>query len=370
MKKICYITNYAAHYHLRKWKLLEECYQVDFVFSVEERKANEIKMLDLQGLVSRKIYVKNFYFHNHMIWQSGVLKLAFKKEYNVYLVTEEVTCLSIWLMSLCIKAFRRSAKLYRGDGHGWYGRENILKRILKKIAFKLSDGEFVYGGFAKNVMIRNGLDANKIWVVHNSLNHAEQLMYRGNITSIFLDHFGNSSPVILFIGRLTREKKLTMILHSLVEIHKAGAEANCVFIGKGEMQVELSMLADSLGLNDKVWFYGDSYSESEISELITNAHVCVSPGFVGLTAIHSMVYGTPVITHNDFPKQMPEFEAIKPGLTGDFFKADDTSDLTNKILKWVNGDIDRNRVRMACYNEIDNYWTPEFKINTFKAVFN
>jgi len=32
-----------------------------------------------------------------------------------------------------------------------------------------------------------------------------------------------------------------------------------------------------------------------------------------------MIYGTPVITHDDFDQRKPEFEAIQAGLTGAFF---------------------------------------------------
>ena len=36
----------------------------------------------------------------------------------------------------------------------------------------------------------------------------------------------------------------------------------------------------------------------------------VSPGNIGLTAIHSLSYGTPVCSHSNFNNQMPESEAI------------------------------------------------------------
>ena len=57
---------------------------------------------------------------------------------------------------------------------------------------------------------------------------------------------------------------------------------------------------ENLNLQDQIWFYGACYDESKLGELIFNADLCVSPGNVGLTAVHSMGYGTPVITHNNF----------------------------------------------------------------------
>ena len=43
--------------------------------------------------------------------------------------------------------------------------------------------------------------------------------------------------------------------------------------------------------------------------------MCVSPGNVGLTAIHSLTYGTPVLTHDNFNFQMPEAEAIEENIS-------------------------------------------------------
>ena len=62
--------------------------------------------------------------------------------------------------------------------------------------------------------------------------------------------------------------------------------------------------------------YGETFDEAEISKLLNHADLCVSPGNVGLTAMHALAYGVPVATHNDFKNQMPEFEAITPGKTG------------------------------------------------------
>lgn len=369
MVKLCFVTNYASHYHLAKWQLLAKEFDVDFVFEHDMSKAKGVKQMDLSLVNAKTITVKNFYFRNHMIWQHGIIKMAFKKDYDRFIVTEEVTCISSWIMAFIVK-FKKHQKFYRGDGHGWYGNEGVIKRIIKKLAFRLSDGEFVYGNYARNIMIKNGLDGNKIWVVHNSLNHAEQLKYRGYISDIYRKHFGNNNPVLLFIGRLISSKRLDMILSALERIRSERVECNCVFIGDGEMKRELMEETNRKKLNQQVWFYGACYSEREISELITNASLCVSPGNIGLTAMHSLVYGTPVITSNDFSNQGPEFEAVKPGITGDFFEAGNVDDLSQKIMSWLQMYQDREQIRENCYQEIDNYWTPEFKVNVIKKVLD
>ena len=101
--------------------------------------------------------------------------------------------------------------------------------------------------------------------------------------------------------------------------------------------------------------------------MIYNADLCVSPGNVGLTAVHSMVFGTPVLTHDDFSHQGPEFEAIHEGETGGFFQCGSINSLVEKIANWfVENKDKRDQVRQICMKEIDDYWTPRFQIEILK----
>ena len=85
--------------------------------------------------------------------------------------------------------------------------------------------------------------------------------------------------------------------------------------------------------------------------------------------MHTMVYGTPVLTHNDFKCQMPEFEAIIEGKRGCFFERDNVSSLAESITSWFLTNNDRReQVRSACYREIDENWTPEFELSVLKQV--
>ena len=81
-------------------------------------------------------------------------------------------------------------------------------------------------------------------------------------------------------------------------------------------------MIEELGISDQTWLYGACYDDLTLAELFYNSHVCVSPGNVGLTAIHALSFGCPVISHGNFPYQMPEFESIIPSITGDFLQQD------------------------------------------------
>ena len=92
-----------------------------------------------------------------------------------------------------------------------------------------------------------------------------------------------------------------------------------------------------------------------------SANLTVSPGQVGLTAMHSLAYGTPVITHDDPAHQMPEWEAIVPGKTGDLFKRGDALDLAATIRKWCVNPWPDDDVRSQCMAVIEQHYNPQFQ---------
>ena len=56
----------------------------------------------------------------------------------------------------------------------------------------------------------------------------------------------------------------------------------------------------------------------------------VSPGNVGLNAVHALSYGTPVITHNNVNNQMPEHETIIENFNGCFHKENDINSIAHE----------------------------------------
>ena len=89
------------------------------------------------------------------------------------------------------------------------------------------------------------------------------------------------------------------------------------------------------------------------------ADVSVVPGDIGLSAIHSLTYGTPVVTHNDFTTHKPEFEAIKDGKSGSFYNSGSVADLIEKIRFWSMGDHDE--VFHNCRGVISKYYNAEYQ---------
>ena len=360
-KRIVFFNRSSIHYRKNIYELLDRELKVCFFFG--DSRPGDIKPVDVSVLSHFKGYIHNISL-GPFYWQRGVLKLL-RSEYSVFLTPGDTYCLSTWLMLLLARTFNKKIYLWT---HGAYGNEVGLKRTLALLRVKLSTGLFLYGNYAKDILERWGASPQKLHVIYNSLSYDEQIPIRSQLTPslLFENHFNNSWCNLVFIGRLTRVKKLDQTLKAVAILRDQNVNVNITFIGDGAIRDSLESITKELSIEDRVWFYGACYDEKAIAEFLYNADVCVSPGNVGLTAMHAMTFGCPVISHNNFPMQMPEFEAIEEGKTGAFFIENDVEDLARAIKNWFDSAKDRDVIRNNCYRVIDEKYNPHVQINVFK----
>lgn len=364
MTRICLLSITASHYRTRIYGLIDKEIGCDFIFGKDD---TTVKRMDT-SLLKCSRDIDNHTIKGAIYSQPGLTTLV--KDYDVIINDLGILCLSAWKMMILAKL--RGQKVITW-GHGWYGREGLVKKLLKRIYCGLADANMVYGNYAKDLMVQNGFDVNKLHVIHNSLDYDVQLALRNQMQSsgIYREHFGNENPVLLFIGRLTEVKQLDQIIEAMSLLKKQGHEYNCVFVGDGPMRETLVELTKEKGLEKNVWFYGACYDETENASLVYNADLCVAPGNIGLTAMHAMMFGCPCISHNDFPWQMPEFEAIQSYKTGNFFERNNIASLAECISEWfrINGNL-RDHIRECCYKEIDENWNPHKQVEIIKNIIS
>jgi len=98
---------------------------------------------------------------------------------------------------------------------------------------------------------------------------------------------------------------------------------------------EIINLAKELNVTDEVDFVGAKYGK-EVHSYFLNSDLFVYPGGIGLSALHSLSFGIPILTTDNLSLHFPEFELLKPGFNGDLFMDNSFEDLANKIVKWRN----------------------------------
>ena len=235
----------------------------------------------------------------------------------------------------------------------------------------------LYGNLAKQNMINLGFNKEKIKVVYNSLNYKKQIKLRGTLTekerqSIRSRLFKNSSnDQLVFIGRLTPQKKLHLLIEAIKLLKDENIFVNLLFVGDGNQKSKLESQIEKYKIADQICFYGASYDETQNYKLISSSDCCVATGEIGLTAMHSLMFGVPAISHNNMNKQMPEFEAILPNINGALFEYDNIVDLKEKIKYVLNLIKDKSRLQMQkdCYKIMDEYYNPNFQIKLIDSLF-
>ena len=361
--KLCCIFRRPALYREPIHRLMDSVFDIDWYFGDDRQ---DIKCYDT-AVHSRCHILPVKKFVGSLYYAKGELGLLFRKDYQTFLMLNSTHNVSVWAFALCKRLFFRKKRVYYWC-HGWYGKESGMEKRIKKFLLRTADGIFTYGEYARDLMIREGFNGSKIWPIHNSLDYERQIALRqsGLECAVYQEHFGNTQPVILFIGRQTPVKRLDLLVKAMSILRQQGHSYNLVLVGDGSERESLELLVREEHLEKYVWFYGACYDEATNARLIYNADLCVAPGNIGLTAMHTMVFGTPAITHNSFEWQMPEFQAIKDGLTGTFFERDNVQSLADAIQRWTATHTDREAVRQACYLEIDSFWTPQYQIEVLK----
>lgn len=361
--KICCFFNYASHYREEIYLKMEKELDANFYFGDVEN--GKIKKTDYQLFKGK---IKELHtirlFSNFVIVKKSLL-LVFKP-YSIYIITGEYYNISTWYIMLLNRLLGKKTYLWT---HGWYGDESFVKKSIKKIYFSFATGLFLYGDYARELMIKEGFLGKKLHVIYNSLDYEKQLEIRNKLVSkpLYKNIFGNDNPVVIFTGRITTVKKLDMLLQAQKKLIDSSNPINVFILGDGPESDNLKVLAEKLHINNEVHFYGACYDEQLIADFYYNADVCVSPGNVGLTGIHAMTYGCPVISNDNFCEQMPEFEVIVNGETGCFYEQNNIEDLGVKIEKIL--ELDKKELRDNCFKVIDSKFNTRYQIEVFKNIF-
>jgi glycosyltransferase involved in cell wall biosynthesis len=367
--KVAYFTNIAPHYREKLWLAFARDLGVEFHFYYGNNSDKSIKSVNFKnenwkGLENQVHVIDNIKVKNRLIYQRHVLKEVAFKHWDVIILLGDANILSNWLAA--IVAWLKGIPVIFW-GHGIYGSESFLKRIVRKSFLSLSNINLVYGHWARNLLIEENFQPVSIRVIYNSINYeiSKPLRKKAIIFNFYYKYFKNDLPTLIFIGRLTRVKRLYLLIEAVHKLNTNPKKFNLMIIGNGEVKEDLKSLAKKLKVD--AYFFGACYEEEKISEFMSNADLCVSPGNVGLTSIHAMSYGTPVCTNNDFKNQMPEFEAIKPWKTGCFFDKE-KGDLVETISKWFEKSPSREKVRTNCYDVVDNFYNPNMQLEVLRKA--
>ena len=370
MNKILYFTNIFPSYRKELWKnlLCSKKIDVHIYFSNKNFIGIGKSSLDSDFSFNEKNKLKhitNISFGRHLIWQRGVLNILFSNDYDTAILMGDMKVLSNWIGILLCKFRKKKVALWT---HGIYGNERRLKHFIRRLFLSTADIVFLYEKRAKDILIGYGFPERKLQVVFNSINLKEQTQVYNSIDFV-KSNLENDCFNLLFFGRLTKQKKVDLAINAIIALNKKNKRYKLKIVGDGPEKDYLNEIVQKSGSDEYIIFEHAKYSEFEIGEMFKGSDLLVSPGNVGLNAVHSICYGTPVLTHNNFSNQMPEHELIIDKFNGLFHNENDITSIKKKIDEWFLNFHNKHSREEIRKTALVNY-NPQKQVQIFESVLN
>ncbi len=328
--------------------------------------SSNIRQLKARTFTFRLLKMPEFY------WQPNSIKMFIVDQPDAMIVLSNPYSLTAWVILVLGKILGKPVILW---GHGLLSNETGPKWWIRRSFYKLASGHLLYGHYAKKLLIDKGFTQNNLFVVYNSLNYLHQNQIFHNINKADQLKFKKTLDVkrnerlVVFTGRLQPIKKLDLLVKALAILSNKKIRVHCALVGEGSQKQHLKELATRTGVSSLVHFLGEHYEEEYLGLVYKSSDLCVIPSGAGLTIMHSLVFGTPVLISNNTEKQFPEWEAVIDNKTGFFFSDENVEDMAEKIQQIVFNKNTKSKMATSCRAIIQEKYNPAIQAQVFnKAI--
>jgi len=358
--------NTIAHYRVRLYECLADQPDVAFEFVADPRSDTPYLATvgaGREGPAFTACPVWRFGLGNEaeLYLQPGALRRLLFGEFDVAIALGSPYSLTTWLMLLLGPLVGTRVLLWT---HGLIAEEKGPKWWLRSLLYRSAAGLLLYGERARELLAARGFAASRLFVVKNSLDPDLQARAEADLdpraVSDMRQRLGllPEDRALVFIGRLQAVKRLDLIVRVVAALLAGGHRVHALLLGDGAERHALGRLAEELGVEHLVHFEGAQYDERVIATYFSVSDLCLIPSGAGLSVMHALGYGTPVLTHDRPELQFPEVEAILPGETGDFYREGDFDSLVQAAKRNLFPEPLKARAAAACRRRIVSDFHP------------
>jgi len=261
-------------------------------------------------------------------WQRGALDIDINQG-DLIIVSGAPRCLTN--IALLVKARRAGAKTMWW-GHYWSSSSRQWRANLRLKLLRQADSALFYTDQEAEEFQKQfpSLPGFPVFALNNGIDNREIKQLRSSYSA------SKREKRVLFIGRLSEKSRLTLLLDALAL--EECTDVKLDIIGDGSALSALRQQAQNLGIGQRVVWHGGLADETKIAAIANRCRLFVYPGGVGLSLIHAMAYGLPVIVHNDRWVHMPEIAAFRENVNGVSFEKESASSLAREIASLVNNE--------------------------------
>ena len=366
MKKVSVVYQHMPHY---RQGFLNELARSDYDVTIITGREVAIEGIHSAQIPERfrHLRLRNIWF-GKLLWQLGLVTQVLRSDDDVFIFLASPNFLSTWVAAVVARTLGKRVIFW---GHGFLKPDQRAKNLLRKVFFGIAHAFYSYGYGSRDIAVKFGFDPASLYIGLNSLDVESQRRIRekiiaddekGCLEKLFASSGDQAVSKIVCVSRLNSQSAYHLLIQALALLSNGDAsyKYELVIIGDGPTRIDLEQQAEKLGVKAK--FLGAIYDEAIVASWFYQADMTVSPGKIGLTAMHSLAYGTPVVSHSDISNQMPEIEALVDGRTGAYFNRGDAEDLARVLSEFRSRFSDRDSVRRNCIRIIEEYYNPSYQV--------
>ena len=310
------------------------------------------------GVRTRSLTNAYFGKNEQIIVQLGSLSLLASGRYDTVIAEFNPRILTNVLA--CLSARLRGLK-FLWWGHGYRPKSGRFDKWVYRRLAGLADALIFYSASGAEELTQQGLPREKTFVAWNSINLEE-------IESLIQPTATENRTRILYIGRLIAEKKTALLLRAFARAAaQLDPKTTLTIIGDGPERDHLIALAESLGVAGRVEFVGSLYEQAKLAPYFNTAWVSVSPGYVGLSAVHSLAYGIPMLVADKEPHS-PEIAAIEDEVNAVFFSSNGPEALSKAMTDLAGDPAKQKRLSVAAHRGVRQHFSIEGMVQAFEAA--
>lgn len=224
-------------------------------------------------------------------------------------------------------------------GHGLSKSDRPFWKRARDFLARRADCLLFYDGYTAQRYLDDGWPRERISVAPNAIDHAAidtareaWLSDPERLAEFRRSHGLEGQQTVLFVSRLLPANRVDLLLEAAVGLRERIPNVRIVIIGNGDTERQsLQQRAVELGVDDVMIFERGLYNEEELAPWFLSADVFCYPENIGLSILHALWYGTPVVTSDRRECHNPEIVYHEPGRNGECYRHGDVASLTETL---------------------------------------
>lgn len=212
---------------------------------------------------------------------------------------------------------------------------------------------------------RIGIEEDKIKVIANGIDVISSPAMTNGTSAPPDIGVSDGAPMILYAGRLSKEKGVHVLISALPEVLSCKPNAKIVVLGEGPEGVSLRSQVESLGLAQHVLFLG---FRKDIQPFLRAMDLCVLPSFTE---------GMPLIILEAFANAKPVLasrvggipDLVHDGVTGMLVEAGNPGDLARGIIKLLEDSDLAKGMGKAGWELVRTQYSVERQVEAYCRLF-